>query len=115
MWFGSRFSRWIAKGACVCRCAMWTPPRAGTLRGMALAAAIGAAAFAVAGTREADTPTPVGAAQSPAGVDTLASADGRYPEWLDSSVPPGLDFFRHANGGWINADPIPADRAYWGV
>jgi len=100
---------------------MWTPPRAGTLRGMALAAAIGAAAFAVAGTREADTPTPVGAAQSPAGVDslvgvdTLASADGRYPEWLDSSVPPGLDFFRHANGGWINADPIPADRAYWGV
>src|SRR5271163_192604 len=116
MWFGSRFSRWIAKGACVCRCAMWTPPRAGALRGMALAAAIGAAAIAVAGTRGADgAQIPVGGADSVAGADGLASADGRYPEWLDPAVPPRVDFFRHANGGWINANPIPADRSYWGV
>src|SRR5277367_2880862 len=100
MWFGSRFSRWIAKGACVCRCAMWTPPRAGSLRGMALAAAIGAAAIAAA------TQIRAGGADS---------VDGRYPEWLDPAVPPSLDFFRHANGGWINANPIPADRSYWGV
>src|SRR5271155_5500652 len=106
MWFGSRFSRWIAKGACVCRCAMWTPPRAGALRGMALAAAIGAAAIAVAGTPGADD------AQTPAGgAAGLASAAGRYPEWLAPAVPPHLDFFRHANGGWINANPIPADRS----
>src|SRR5277367_2157812 len=110
MWFGSRFSRWIAKGACVCRCAMWTPPRAGVLRGMALAAAIGAAAIAVAGTRGAvAAETPVG------GADSLASVDGRYDEWLDPAVPPRVDFFRHANGGWINSNPIPADRSYWGV
>jgi putative endopeptidase len=88
---------------------------------MALAAAIGAAAIAAAGTRAADAPTPAGAAQSPAGADSLAgvnslaSADGRYPEWLDPAVAPGLDFFRHADGGWINANPIPADRSYWGV
>jgi putative endopeptidase len=70
---------------------------------MALAAAIGAAAIAVA-------------AQAPAGgEDSLTSADGRYPEWLDSAVPPSLDFFRHANGGWIHSNPIPADRSYWGV
>jgi putative endopeptidase len=80
---------------------------------MALAAAMGAAAIAVAGTRAAD------AAQTPAGADSsadgLASADGRYPEWLDPAVPAQRDFFRHANGGWINANPIPPDRSYWGV
>src|SRR5277367_5814522 len=115
MWFGSRFSRWIAKGACVCRCAMWTPPRAGSLRGMALAAAIGAAAIAAATQIRAGGADSVAGADSPAASDGLASVDGRYPEWLDPAVPPSLDFFRHANGGWINANPIPADRSYWGV
>jgi len=43
---------------------------------MALAAAIGAAAIAVA----AETPA--------GGADSLASVDGRYAEWLDLAVPP---------------------------
>ncbi len=30
-------------------------------------------------------------------------------------MPPRLDFFRYANGGWIKANSMPADRAYWGV
>jgi putative endopeptidase len=101
---------------------MWTPPRAGALRGMALAATIGAAAIAAAGIRGVDgTSNPAGGADSVAGTDNpaasngLAGADGRYPEWLDPAVPPRLDFFRHANGGWIKANPIPADRSYWGV
>jgi putative endopeptidase len=46
---------------------------------------------------------------------TLASTDGRYSDWLDRSVPPRLDFFRYANGGWIKANSIPPDRSYWGV
>jgi putative endopeptidase len=45
----------------------------------------------------------------------LASTDGQYSEWLDHAVPPRLDFFRYANGGWIKANSMPADRAYWGV
>jgi len=45
----------------------------------------------------------------------LASTDGQYSEWLDHAVPPRLDFFRYANGGWIKANAMPADRAYWGV
>ena len=45
----------------------------------------------------------------------LASTDGQYSEWLDHAVPPRLDFFRYANGGWIKANALPADRAYWGV
>ena len=98
---------------------MWTPPRErlsrglrirGALRGTALAAAMSAAVVAVAGSGN-----PAGGS-TPAGVvDSLASVDGRYPEWLDPAVPPRLDFFRHANGGWINANPIPKDRSYWGV
>jgi putative endopeptidase len=45
----------------------------------------------------------------------LASADGRYSEWMDRSVAPRQDFFLYANGGWIKANPMPADRSYWGV
>lgn len=34
-----------------------------------------------------------------------------YPlDALDRSVSPGDDFFRFANGGWLDATPIPADR-----
>ncbi len=80
---------------------MWTPPRARrTLLGIALAASfIGCTADAGGRT----------------GADGLASFDGQYPEWLDSAVPPRLDFFRYANGGWLNSNPMPRDRSYWGV
>jgi putative endopeptidase len=46
---------------------------------------------------------------------SLASDDGQYPYWFDRSVRPAQDFFHFANGGWIKANPIPPDRAYWGV
>jgi putative endopeptidase len=32
----------------------------------------------------------------------------------DLSVKPGNDFFRFANGGWMKATQIPADRTRWG-
>jgi len=56
-----------------------------------------------------------GAAENPADFDGLASPDGQYSDWMDSAVPPRLDFFRYANGGWIKAHPMPPDRSYWGV
>lgn len=34
---------------------------------------------------------------------------------MDRSVAPGDDFFRHANGGWLKATPIPPDRSSYGV
>jgi len=55
------------------------------------------------------------AAESPADSDGLASPDGQYLDWMDSAVPPRLDFFRYANEGWIKAHPMPPDRSYWGV
>jgi putative endopeptidase len=41
--------------------------------------------------------------------------DGLYLSWLDRAVPPRVDFFRFANGGWLKSHPIPPDRSYWGV
>ena len=34
---------------------------------------------------------------------------------LDKSVDPCVDFFRYSCGGWIKANPIPADQSRWGV
>ncbi len=34
---------------------------------------------------------------------------------MDKSVAPGDDFNEYANGGWIKATPIPADKARYGI
>ena len=78
--------------------------RLSVLRGVTLAAAI-SAGIAGAGIAVAGGEHSYG----------LASTDGQYSEWLDRAVPPRLDFFRYANGGWIKANSMPADRSYWGV
>lgn len=33
----------------------------------------------------------------------------------DPSVDPGVDFYRFANGGWLDANPIPAGYGAWGA
>jgi len=37
------------------------------------------------------------------------------PGELDPSVKPQDDFFRYVNGRWIEKNPIPPDRARWGI
>ena len=34
---------------------------------------------------------------------------------MDKSVAPGDDFNAYANGGWIKATPIPADKSSYGI
>ena len=34
---------------------------------------------------------------------------------FDSTISPTHDFFHYANGGWIKANPIPADEVRWGT
>lgn len=46
------------------------------------------------------------AAETVRGLDTAG---------LDRTVAPGDDFFRYANGAWLKATEIPADRASWGI
>ena len=34
---------------------------------------------------------------------------------MDRTLKPGNDFYSYANGGWMKATEIPADRSRWGV
>jgi putative endopeptidase len=44
-------------------------------------------------------------AQAPKAID---------PANMDPTVKPCDDFYQYANGGWIKANPVPADKARWG-
>lgn len=35
--------------------------------------------------------------------------------FFDPSTSPGVDFYRHANGGWLDANPIPPEYPAWGA
>jgi len=37
------------------------------------------------------------------------------PAVFDPSVSPGDDFFRYANGGWLDANPVPPEYGSWGA
>lgn len=37
------------------------------------------------------------------------------PKNLDASAKPQVDFYQYADGGWIKANPIPADHSSWGA
>jgi predicted metalloendopeptidase len=45
----------------------------------------------------------------------LAAAAGVDRAAMDPSVAPGDDFWTYANGGWVKAHPIPADRSGYGI
>src|SRR5215831_12353745 len=49
---------------------------------------------------------PAGAQSSSAGIDVAG---------MDQSVSPGDNFFAYANGGWLKATEIPADRTSFGA
>jgi len=40
---------------------------------------------------------------------------GSIRDGMDPATPPGVDFFRHANGAWLDKTEIPKDRSSWGV
>src|SRR5512136_1958196 len=34
---------------------------------------------------------------------------------FDQHVPPSDDFYRHVNGGWLDANPVPPEYGSWGA
>lgn len=58
----------------------------------------------------ADT-TSEGGARAPAQI----GAFGLDPTAHDPTVRPGDDFYRYADGHWLDSNTIPADRSAWGV
>src|SRR5260370_292088 len=55
-----------------------------------------------------------------AGAQPAPSLVNRYPPGadlagMDAATRPGDDFFRYANGTWLDTTEIPADRSSWGV
>ena len=73
-------------------------PRAFAARAAAVAFALSAASVLLA----APNPTP-------------SASPGLDLSGIDRAVRPGEDFFAHANGAWLKATEIPADRAAYGV
>jgi putative endopeptidase len=52
---------------------------------------------------------------SAAGADTPAPRSGIDRSLFDTSLAPGDDLFRYANGSWIEHNPIPPDQVAWGI
>jgi predicted metalloendopeptidase len=44
-----------------------------------------------------------------------ARRSGIHLEDMDTTCKPCADFWRYANGGWLDKNPIPADRPSWGT
>ena len=46
---------------------------------------------------------------------SYAAAAGIDKKAMDPATPPGNDFWQYANGAWVKAHPIPADRSSYGI
>ncbi len=88
------------------------------LLGMACIAAL--AACSDGGSEQGSSSTPNGTTSAgvrdaaPAASQVSAAQLGVELENMDTSVRPQDDFFRYVNGGWLDANEIPADRSRWG-
>jgi putative endopeptidase len=79
-----------------------------------LAVALGCASTEAAKAPAAASP----GAAPPAGATASAPDAGMHGvdlAGMDRSVPPGEDFFLHANGTWLEETEIPADSSRWGT
>src|SRR5438128_2247630 len=45
----------------------------------------------------------------------IKKANDPIYQHLDTTVKPGDNFFRYANGTWLKQNPIPAANASWGI
>jgi putative endopeptidase len=73
-----------------------------------------AAVLASAGSALARGACPPADSDSPSGAEPAATIHGLNPADMNPSAGACKDFNEYANGGWLKANPIPADQSYWG-
>jgi putative endopeptidase len=78
-----------------------------------LAAAVMAAGALLGGNTLLAATTPAPAAEQP--LSSLPYTPSLDPAAMDRSVAPCEDLYQYACGGWIEANPIPADQSSWSV
>lgn len=49
------------------------------------------------------------------GAAAQSNERGLDPRNLDAKTPACQDFYQHANGGWLKANPVPTGRGSWGT
>ncbi|HEX6834123.1 MAG TPA: M13 family metallopeptidase N-terminal domain-containing protein, partial [Rudaea sp.] len=57
----------------------------------------------------------IGLAFACAGAGAAGNDHGLDSRNFDASTPACVDFFQHANGGWLQANPIPAAYGAWSL
>lgn len=45
----------------------------------------------------------------------MSTTDYLDPSAFDHDAPPSVDFYRHVNGSWLDANPVPAEYPAWGA
>jgi putative endopeptidase len=58
-------------------------------------------------------PVPLARRPDPAAEAAVAGGRGINPADMDTTCAPCRDFYRYANGGWLDRNPVPADRGQW--
>jgi putative endopeptidase len=81
---------------------------------LAAICALAAGCAATKAPAPAPAPPPPPAAATAPSTPPAPAIHGIDPADLDSSVPACANLNLHGNGGWLRANPIPADQSYWG-
>jgi putative endopeptidase len=72
-----------------------------------------AAGCATAAVRSETSPVPAPTHATTTSVPTGPRGRGIDPANMDTTCKACGDFYRYANGGWLDANPVPADREAW--
>jgi putative endopeptidase len=50
------------------------------------------------------------------GAKLIAPRNPRFStNYIDTAVPPGMDFYKYADGSWVKSNPVPPDKSRWGA
>lgn len=95
------------------------------LRTLSLGLVLGTVACSPAASPPPAPPPVAAPPAAPAGAEASAKVHagaswkdvkkGSIRDGMDPNTAPGVDFFRFANGAWLDATEIPKDRSSWGV